>query len=328
MTRRLFITLIALTFLFAGCGKTTSQEHVFIDPALASLVPADAQVLVGANLEALRKSPMYQQHLANEFAARLDEFARQTGLDPRKDIWEILACSNGSQTVVMSRGRFDASELEPQLDKEGAQRTRYKTYTLFGDEKNAGVFLNSSTAMAGDTGMVKSILDHRDQPPATPALLKAAQQVPHGAQFWSVFQGSALHLPVPESSDLANVNKILSGLQGGSFHASFASGFDFTAIGNATNAENARQIHDAIRALLGLLRLNTRNDQKELLAIYDAVDVKQSDAKVQVAAHIREDLVDQLFNSVIFGPAMRGAGGRAAAVDKSTAKSPTSSPRE
>jgi hypothetical protein len=319
MTRRLFLLIAAISVFLSGCGKTTSQDHVYIDPALYSLVPADAQVLIGANLEALRKSPVYQQHLSNEFAARLDDFARQTGLDPRKDIWEILACSNGTKTVLMSRGRFSSSELEPQLEKEGAQRTRYKTYTLFGDEKNSGVFMNSSTALAGDTAMVKAILDHRDLAPATPPILVSVKEVPHSAQFWAVFEGRTLQLPVPESSDLANVNKIFSGLQSGTFYSSFANGLDFTLAGNATNDENARQINDAIRALLGLLRLNTRNDQKELLAIYDAIDVKQTARRVQVSAHIKEDLVDQLFNSVIFGPAPSGGRG---------GKGATSSPQE
>jgi hypothetical protein len=58
--------------------------------------------------------------------------------------------------------------------------------------------------------------------------------------------------------------------------------------------------------LLGLLRLNTRNDQKELFEIYDAIDVKQTGVKVQVSAHIKQDLVDQLLKSVIFNGRLGG----------------------
>ena len=63
---------------------------------------------------------IYQQHFAAEFAAQLDNFTRQTGLDPRKDIWELLTCSDGKSTVMMARGKFSVAELEPQLDKQGA----------------------------------------------------------------------------------------------------------------------------------------------------------------------------------------------------------------
>ena len=302
MPRR-FLPFLSL-LLLAGCARTASQNNVFIDPALQSLVPADAKLLVGANLEALKKSPIYQQHLSNEVAARLDDFARQTGLDPRKDIWELLICSDGKRSVLMSRGHFDSTDLEPRLAKEGVRGTRYKSYTLYGDDKNVGVFMNTSTAMAGDADMIKGILDHRDQAPALPALLKTAKEIPHSAQFWAAFEGTAFRLPVPESSDLSNVNKMLSGLAGGTFYASLASGLDFTAIGQGTNIDNAKQIHDAMRALLGIMRLNTRTDQKDLLAIYDAVDVKQTDREVKVSAHIKDDLVEQLSNNVIFNQMM------------------------
>src|SRR6266566_1723056 len=88
-----FLSVLLVVFALAGCSRPSQPKSVYIDPALLSLVPPDAKLMVGVNLDSLRKSPIYQEHFANEFAAQLDSFSRQTGLDPRKDLWEVLAFS-------------------------------------------------------------------------------------------------------------------------------------------------------------------------------------------------------------------------------------------
>jgi len=311
MKSRILLIVIGLA-AFTACTHSTSQsKSVYVDPALLSLVPPDTKLLIGANLESLRKSPIYQQHFATEFEAQLDTFTRQTGLDPRKDIWELLTCSDGKSTVIMARGRFTVAELEPQLDKQGAQKTKYKSYTLYGDERNAGVFMNSSTAIAGEATAVRAILDRRDQAAAPPpTLVRLTNDVPNGAQFWAVFQGNFLKLPFEEGTNLGNVNRILSGLNSGLFYANMSNGLDFSATGNAVGEANAQEINDALRALLGLLRLNTRNEQKELFEIYDSIDIKQTARTVKIAAHIKQDLVDQLLKSVMLNGFMNGGSGR------------------
>ena len=299
-----------LLVLLAGCSKTSQSTSVFIDPALLSLVPADAKFMVGANLESLKKSPIYQEHFANEFAAQLDNFSRQTGLDPRKDIWEVLAYADPQATVVMARGKFTVGDLEPKLEGQGIQKTKFKGYTLYGDDRNAAVFLNSSTAIASDAPALRALLERRDRAPApAAALVKLAGEIPHGTQVWGVFQGNFMKLPVEEGSNLANVNRILAGLEGGLVYANMTSGFDFAATGNGTSAQSAQEINDALRALLGLLRLNTRNEQKDLFEIYDAVDIKQSAKTVKMTLHVKRDLVDQLLKSVLMNGFTGGSGG-------------------
>ena len=308
MRKFLFFSLVAASL--AGCSQPAGSKSVFIDPALLTLVPPDANLMIGANLESLRKSSIYQEHFANEMSAQLDSFTRQTGLDPRKDIWEVLAFSTRLSTVVMARGKFIIGDLEPKINEQGVQKTKFKGYTLYGDDRNAGVFLNSSTAIVSDLPSLRILLDRRDQPAAPPAgLVKLAGEVPHGTQVWAVFEGNFMKLPVEEGSNFANVNKILSGLEGGLVYANMTNGFDFAATGNGTSEKSAQEINDAMRALLGLLRLNTRTEQKELFEIYDAVDVKQSGKTVKLTMHVKQDLVEQLLKSVLLNGRM--GGGRA-----------------
>ena len=206
MRKFLFFSLVAASL--AGCSKPAGSKSVFIDPALLTLVPPDANLMIGANLESLRKSSIYQEHFANEMSAQLDSFTRQTGLDPRKDIWEVLAFSTRLSTVVMARGKFIIGDLEPKINEQGVQKTKFKGYTLYGDDRNAGVFLNSSTAIVSDLPSLRILLDRRDQPAAPPAgLVKLAGEVPHGTQVWAVFEGNFMKLPVEEGSNFANAKQ-------------------------------------------------------------------------------------------------------------------------
>ena len=101
--KKLFVTItVALTL--AACKRTT--PGALVDPALSGLVPADTTMLVGIRLEDLLKTPIYKKYLADRPIPQLDEFSKQFGIDPRKDLWEVLFISNGQESVVLGRGRF------------------------------------------------------------------------------------------------------------------------------------------------------------------------------------------------------------------------------
>src|ERR1700730_9642497 len=59
-----------------------------IDPALAMLIPADTVLLVGTRLEAIEKTAVYKKYLAQRSIPQIDAFAKQTLIDPRKELWE------------------------------------------------------------------------------------------------------------------------------------------------------------------------------------------------------------------------------------------------
>src|SRR2546430_10080833 len=79
-------------------GRTT------IDSTLAAMVPPDATMLAGLRMADIRATPLYQKMLARKHLDRLDEFARQTGFDPRRDVRELLSASNGKNSIVAARG--------------------------------------------------------------------------------------------------------------------------------------------------------------------------------------------------------------------------------
>ncbi len=265
-----------------------------VDPALAELVPANTALLVGAHLDKLRDTPLYQKMFSQMALPRVDEFAKETGLDPRKDISEVLFASDGTQSgLLMARGKFNTSQLAAKLEQQGSTRTRYKDRDLFGDARNSVCFLDSSTAIAGSTPVVKTVIDGHGNSGVPAALQSQLAAVARSAQFWAVFSGSVIKLPFADDSNLGNLNQIVRSIDNGRFAADLSNGLEFQASGVCNNDAGARQIHDTLRGLIGLGRLSTPENQPELLRVYDGINVKQEGRAVNIAANIPPGVVDK-----------------------------------
>ena len=89
-----------------------------IDPALAGLIPRDTALLAGIRLEAIEKTAVYQKFLAHRSLPQIDDFAARTGINPQKDLWELLYVSNGKTGALLGHGMF-SDEGEPKLQKRG-----------------------------------------------------------------------------------------------------------------------------------------------------------------------------------------------------------------
>ncbi len=295
LKRMLLLALIVA----AGCRKPGPSTAVHIDPALATMVPADTQVLVGTRLDKLKATPLYQKRFAQAALPGLDQFARETGLDPRKDVWELLFASNGKDTgVLMVRGRFSPVDMEPKLERQGATRTRYKSYSLFGDDKRSMFFMNQSTALAGSTGSIQQIIDNLDSGAngIPPVLLPLVKELPAGSQFWAVFNGVLVDMPFREGTNLGNINNMIRSVDHGWVSADLTRGLDLRASGMCKSEESARQIHDALRGIIGLGRLNTPDSHPELLKAFDGIKVDQQGRALKVVADVAQDTVDSVLD--------------------------------
>lgn len=146
-----FLALIP-PILLISCGKP-SQTAGPLNAEVASFLPEDSVLVAGIQLEQLRAVPLYQQYVERNFSDRLNEFARQTGFDPRKDVRELLVASNGEDTVVIARGNF------PEKGPEGSTKTVYKGVALYVSDEYALALVDKTTALAGSTGMVNASID-------------------------------------------------------------------------------------------------------------------------------------------------------------------------
>lgn len=294
--------LIGLAVLTA-CRPPKSATIV-PDPALMPLVPADTKILAGIRVEEIKKTAVYRELLAAQKLPQMEEFARETGIDPRKDIWDIVLASNGESVIALIRGKFTEGGItdsgkEPELAKKGIQRFAYKGYTLRGDDRIVVVFFNTSVAVAGPQTAVKRVIDARDggqgRPPA--ALIEQVKRIPSSNQIWVISEaGWKGVLPEGLEGPLGGLRQMPVDVRSMTAMLSLSDGVRFEGEAVSGDAANATKIHDAIKGVIGIGRLTTPDDKLEMLKFYDAIEVKRQDERVRVTAGLPLEVFQQLLN--------------------------------
>ncbi|HET8549680.1 MAG TPA: hypothetical protein VFL57_16840, partial [Bryobacteraceae bacterium] len=238
-------------------------------------------------------------------SAMLNRFTQDTGLDPRKDLWELLFVGNGKDTFVMCRGEFAPRGLEPRLEKAGARRFGHKGYTFLGDDRFAVTFMNSSTAVAGPTPLLRAIIDNRNRGGSVPATLQARlKEIPPGSHVWAVgdlaaatgFAAPRSHQAGgPAAGNLLQFTRLVENAAGG---VDFSSGMKLHGTANCRNEQDASRLNSAVRAVVGLGRLNTPSDEPDLLRAFDAIRSQQNGTTVKMDAELTQPQFEGLLDFV------------------------------
>ena len=293
--RAAFAVLVCLAL--AGCQAKKSGP-VRIDPALEALVPADTVFIVGGNIDAVRETPVYQKLLSRVPLPQLDEFTRQTGLDPRKDLSQILSCSNGKTGLLMARGKFNVADLEARLQARGASRVSYKNHSLFGSDRLTFLFLNASTAVVGSAGEVRAAIDRGSGGGLPPGMRDLIHTLPADDQIWAALSGGLqnLNLAVPRNSNLENVMSAFKTVDTATIGMDLSKGIALTAKVTCKTERDAKFVHDMLKGVVGIGRLNTPDSHPELLQLYDAIQVTSEQNHADVTAQIPADLADRFLD--------------------------------
>lgn len=291
---RLRNSFLIAALLLSGCGlRKAAETSVFIDPQFSALVPPDTTLLVGLRVEHLVKTPLYQKYLSGGKIRIIDKFARGTGINPEKSLWNLLLVSNGRDSFVLGRGKFADELMAPDFSKKGVARFGYKGLTLFGDEQQAMLMVNSSTIAMGDTPTLRALVDGRASFMGLPERLSAlTKEIPYQTQFWGAYVGGPLDLP--RTGNLQNVNKVLGLMGNGIFYFDVSQGVTGTITGVAANAQDAQQAHDGLVGFLGLGRMMIPKNQPDLARALDGIQVTQDGQRVSVKIAESDELAGTL----------------------------------
>jgi hypothetical protein len=291
--------LLALVCLLAACQpKQSASLHV--SPALEALVPADTVVVLGVNLAAIRNTSVYQKLITRVPLPQLDRFAQQTGLDPRKDLSEVLISSNGKSALLLVRGKFRLSDIEARFKSNGVTPSKYKGHPIFGDERGAVTLFDDSTAGAGTTADIRALIDQpngsgRGLPIPLRELLRT---LPEDDQVYAALTGGIqnLNLPLPRGENFDNIMQALRSVDSATLGLDLAKGVDAIAVVNCQTERDAKFIHDLVRGLVGFGRLNTPDNRPDLLKLYDSIQATQQQMQTKVTADIPQDLTDKFLD--------------------------------
>jgi hypothetical protein len=290
--------LVALAFLALPACQPKKSESLRIDPSLESMVPSGTVFIAGADIDAIRDTPVYQKLLGRMPLPQLDEFTRQTGLDPRKDLSRVISCTDGKQSLLMARGKFNVGELEKRLESRGAKAFTYKNHNLFGDERMAIFFMNASTAIAGTPPELRSLLDGTGGRGVPAALRDLIRTIPANDQIWAALTGGlqGLNIGIPPNSNLENIVNALQSIDTATVGMDLSKGVDLQAAVTCKTERDAKFVHDMVRGMIGLGRLNTPDNHPEFLKLYDLIKVTHRQTHAQVNADIPPDLADRFLD--------------------------------
>ncbi len=302
-----FLLLVGvLAALVGGVGcRPQAGTGVSVDPALRSLIPADTRVLVGADVDKLKAAALYRRHESSLNFPLLDASSERIGLDPRRDVSSLLIAWTGERPLFMIRGRFTPNVVEQKLIAMGAERKPYRRYTLLGSDENSLVFLKPAIAVEGSVASLHAALDLRDRDGGTvPRELEAQLgSVPRNDQIWAVSRGGLPFTDLPLRSDYESaLSNIVGYVRATSIGLGVDTGAHLAADLTCVSPQGAQRVGDGLRAGVALGRLTTKDDQQDLLQMYDAIHVDQDKEVVHVRADISGDLVDKL---LAYLPALR-----------------------
>jgi hypothetical protein len=249
-------------------------------------------------MENLVKTPIYQKYLSGGKISIVDRIARGTGINPEKSLWNLLFVSTGKQSFILGRGKFADELMAPDFSKKGVRRFGYQGFTLFGDDQQAMLMVNSSTIAIAYTPTLRWLVDQRSSLTGLPERLNAlTKEIPRQTQFWGAYLGGPIDLPL--TGNLQNVNKVLGLVANGTFYFDFSDGLKGTLTGVAANAQDAQQVHDGLQGFLGLGRMMTPKSRPELARVFDGIQVVQEGQRVIVKITEPEDLAGTIVDSLL-----------------------------
>ena len=291
---------LAALMIAAACSKNRSGGAA-VDGAFRSAISPDAQTLFSVKLDKLKASDLYRRHRQQLDLPQLNALAERVGLDPRRDLSNMLLVWDGKHLLLLAQGSLSQVNLEEKLTAGGAQRVAFKNFTLFARGTDAVAFPERGLAIAGTTASVQQSLEWRSSGGgAVPAELRERMgEIPADAQVWEVSRGGVPAANFPLRSDVESaLSNISAFITGTSMGIRFDSGSHLQARIVCQSPEGVQRVHDALRGLIGLARLSTNDNELDLLRMWDAVSISKDQQAVRVQADLPADLSDKLIAQI------------------------------
>jgi hypothetical protein len=315
------MNLRTIGFCLLAAGATATAA---VDTVLLNLVMPDAKILSGIQVDQSVASPFGQYLLTQIQAgdAAFQKFILATGFDPRRDLNQLLAATNSDGTstspsvLALGRGTFVPSQILAAAIAQGGVITSYKGFSIIAPpaafqaatgantttsntaaSSTAIVFLDGTTAAAGDIASVKAAID-RYQNPVTYSspLAQSASAASQTNQAWfatttplSVFLGGKLG-----GTGLNSVgqNNLLQSVLQASGGVNFGSNA-VTVTGDAVTAsgQNAQALCDVLKFLVSMVP----STDPTVASIASSATFTVNGSTAHLSLSLAEQQVEQLF---------------------------------
>jgi hypothetical protein len=281
--------------VLSSCSQKTASG-VEVDSGLRGYILPKCKVLAGVDLDKLKQTDFYRRHQSQLELPQLNEIPREIGIDPRRDLSSFMFAWNGIDALAMTRGSFDPATLEKRLST-ATRHEKYNKLTLYGDGRRDIVVLPKGVILAGPPALLKGVIaDDKTGGGGVPEDLKLQlARVAKGSQAWLVSSGvisaGKLALRSDSTSMFSNISDYINASAIG---VTLGSGAALDGHISCISEEGSQRVHDALRGIIGLARLSTKDNQIDQLRIWDAIQVEKQGKDVRIAAALTPELADKL----------------------------------
>jgi hypothetical protein len=142
-----------------------------VDADLLKYGGPDAKEIAGVYVSRVIASPLglFAQSKLGQNNNQFAKFIADTGFDPRRDLVELVAFSQGGQGkkpgIVAARGRFDSALLGAAMATRGMKQASYSGVDIYERQGDTLIaFPEPGIVIAGDGAIVRAALDRRNKP--------------------------------------------------------------------------------------------------------------------------------------------------------------------
>jgi hypothetical protein len=300
------------------------------DAQLVKLLPADAKVVAGVNVNQAKGSPLGQYVLSQIGVDNkgLKDVIQQTGFDPTRDVYEVLAVASvdpgttdaskhvsgaKGSGLVLALGNFNIAGITLAATQHQAATETYKGVTIIEDpnHESGTAFLSASVVAAGDLANVKAAIDRQSAPAAVPAsLLSQINQWSSSTDAWVITTVPPSTLTIPKGAPnvpgvgananaLTNVQRAAAGVQ---------LGVQVTVKAEAVadNAQDAQQMADGLKLLVSIAQMQGNTDPA-VTALFQNLTIAAQGNLLNVTASLPSDQLQKLVAPKKIVPAARRA---------------------
>lgn len=280
------------------------------DSGLLSLAPGNTKVVMGLHVDRSVNSP-FGQFLMKQMQkddSDFQKFVTATGFDPRRDLTEVITVTSADQKghgLVLARGTFDLGKIQAAATQQGAAFTNYKdVQVITGKSGNDGwiAFLDSRTALVGDSGSVKAAIDRRGGASALDFKLSSkVQDVSNRYDAWMVstapMSNFAGKMPDPQMNG-ALKGDMIQGIEMASGGIQFGSNIQIAGEAVTRSDKDASALVDVVKFLAGMVQLNRdKPEVSNLASILDSLTLKSSGNTMSLSLTVPEPQLEQLIQT-------------------------------
>lgn len=282
------------------------------DPELVGLAMPDTQVMAGVNVEQVKLSPLGQFLLAQipqNSEGGLQELTKTTGFDPRRDLREILVCTNGlpanGPTLLLARGAFDVPKILAAAVADGGKSETYKGVPIVIRAARGSLALPDSTlAIVGDVADLHAAIDRKTSPTAIgSALAVQVNQLSTSEDAWfvSMVPPSQLQGPAAANSGGSGPNPMAmySKVQQASGGVKFGANMVVSLQAVSETDQDAAMLATVLKAMGIGLSGNSQGDLGVAAALLKSLNVTADGKITTVSLTVPEQQLEQMMASHI-----------------------------